>query len=362
MKPSNLFGLITAAMLFVAACTSFVGPDGRAPSTPASSAGKPAMGGQLVLAMLRDANNLDPAAPLQDVITNTVQALVVENLYEINSQGEVVGRLVDRTENPQPNVYILHLHPGIKFHDGTDLNAEAVKFNLERQINDVKAGRHEDVKDITSIETPDATTIRITLERASAPFTSSLANNAGSILSPAAIQKLGGNLQRDLTGAGSGPYRFTIWQKDTQIVLDRNPDYWRNDADGRRLPYLDRIIFKPIPSTNVRLNNLRTGDADVILGNPPLKDVAELKKSSDFTVQEIPGTGFESIVMNTSREPFDVPGTRRALSYAIDREQIRHTVYFGTGKTLDSPVPEAIRWAFDQQHQIHLKRDVTRAK
>src|SRR5262249_18241961 len=160
-------------------------------------------------------------------------------LYKVDEKGDVVGQLVEKTENPQPNVYIMTLRKGIKFQDGTDLNAEAVKFNLDRHRNDPKATTIQDVKDITSIETPDPLTVKVTPHASFAAFPSKLITGAGFIQSPAAVQKLGDGLQRDLTGTGSGPYKFVSWQKDVAIVLERNPDYWGKDADGTQLPYMD---------------------------------------------------------------------------------------------------------------------------
>ena len=181
------------------------------------------------------------------------------------------------------------------------------------------------------------------------------------MLSPTAVEKLGENLQRDLTGAGSGAFKFTQWQKDTQIVLERNPDYWKKDADGTQLPYLDRVVFKPFPDENVRLTNVKTGDADMLIGNPPYKDIEDLKKSTDLTVNEIAGLGFQFMYVNTLKEPFTNPAVRRAISYAIDREQMRNVVLFGAGKTLTLPVPEVIPWAYESTTP-YLKRDVAKAR
>jgi peptide/nickel transport system substrate-binding protein len=338
-------------------------PAAGATTAPAAAgaAGKPVKGGQLVVAMERDATTFDPTK-LQDVYSDAVEGLVVDTLYKVDEKGLVVGQLVEKTENPQPNVYVMTLRKGIKFQDGTELNSEAVKFNLDRHRNDPKGTRLQDVKDITSIETPDPSTVRITLSAPFAPFTSKLTGGAGYILSPTAVQKLGDNLQRELTGAGSGPYKMTSWQKDTQIVLERNPDYWGKDADGTQLPYLDKITLKPFPDENVRLTNVKTGDADVLMGNPPFKDIEDLKKSSDVQFNEIPGLGFQFIFMNTEKEPFNNPAVRRAMSYSIDREQIRQTVYFGAGKTLQLPVPEVIPWAYVSEGLPYTKRDVNKAK
>jgi peptide/nickel transport system substrate-binding protein len=326
-----------------------------------SAAGKPVKGGQLVLATNRDATTFDPTKS-QDVYSNAVIGLVGDSLYKIDDKAQVVGSLVEKTDNPQPNVYVLTLRSGIKFQDGTDVNSDAVKFNLERHINDPKATTSQDVKDITSIDTPDPLTVKITLKGPSAPFLSKLVSGAGFILSPTAIQKLGDNLPRDLTGAGSGPYKFTSWQPDNQIVLDRNPDYWAKDADGTQLPYMDRITIKPFPDENVQLTNVKTGDADVLIGPPPYKDVEDLKKAPDLNVKEIPGLGFQFIFVNTQKEPFANPAVRRAMSYAIDREQIRQAVYFGLGKTLQLPVPEVVQWAFAKDNLPYTTRDVNKAK
>jgi peptide/nickel transport system substrate-binding protein len=341
--------------------TTAAAPTAQPAQAAQSAAGKPVKGGQLVVAMERDATTFDPTKS-QDVYSNAIIGLVCDSLFKVDANSNIVGSLVEKSENPQPNVYVFTLRKGIKFQDGTDLNSEAVKFNLDRHRNDPKGTRIQDVKDITDIETPDPLTVKITLKAPFAPFTSKLTGGAGYIQSPAALQKLGDNLQRDLTGAGSGPYKFVQWQQDTQIVVERNPDYWGKDADGTQLPYMDRIIFKPFPDENVRLTNVKTGDADTELGNPPYKDIDDLKKSADLTVQEIPGLGFQFIYVNTEKEPFTNPAVRRALSYAIDREQIRQAVLFGTGKSLQLPVPEVIPWAHVTQGLPYGQRDVNKAK
>ena len=325
------------------------------------AAGKPTPGGTLNVVMSRDATNFDPLRA-NDVYSSSVMNLIADSLYEINGKGEVVGRLVEKTENPSANVYVMTLRKGIKFQDGTDLNAEAVKFNLERHMNAQPASvRSQDVKDIEKIETPDASTVRITLKTPFAPFASKLTGGAGYILSPAAIQKLGEGLQRDLTNAGSGAFKFGSWQKDTSVTLEKNTTYWKKDADGSTLPYLDRIVFKPFPDENVRLTNLRTGDADLMVGNPPYKDIAGLKSDTNLTVNEVPGIGWSLMFLNSATEPFNNPAVRRALSYALDRAQIKKTVFFDNGVALGTPIPPSIPWAH-VANDPYMRRDVAKAK
>lgn len=331
-----------------------------AAAAPTTTGVKPVAGGTLTVATQRDATTFDPTRS-QDVYSNDVLSLVCDTLFEVDDKGQVVGRLVDKTDNPEPNVYVFTLHQGIKFQDGTDLNAEAVKFNLERHIKDPKATTIQDVKDITSIETPDPYTVKITLAKPFAPFTSRLTTGAGFIQSPAAIQKLGDNLQRDLTGAGSGPYKFDSWQPDNQIVLEKNPDFWRKDASGSPMPYLDRIVIKPFPDENVQLTNVKTGDADALAGNPPLKDVSSLQQSTDVNLSEIPGVGFQFVFLNTTKLPFDNVAVRRALAYALDRDQIVQAVLFGHGTSLALPVPPSVAWAY-QKDTPYARRDIDKAK
>jgi len=122
-----------------AGTTSASGASGSATSAPSaqttqSQTTKPVKGGTLNVVMSRDATNFDPIRQ-NDAFSSTVLNTVVDTLYEIDSKGSVVGRLVEKTENPSANVYVMTLRKGIMFQDGTPLNAEAVKFNLERAIH-----------------------------------------------------------------------------------------------------------------------------------------------------------------------------------------------------------------------------------
>jgi peptide/nickel transport system substrate-binding protein len=334
-------------------------PTTQAATAPAA-AGKPVKGGTLTIATQRDATTFDPTKS-QDVYSNDIISLVCDTLFEVDDKGNVVGRLVDKTDTPDPTTYVFTLKKDIKFQDGTDLNADAVKANFMRHMNDPKSTTIQDWKPIQSIDTPDPYTVKITLAQPFAPFLSRLTTGLGFVQSPAAIQKLGDNLQRDLTGVGSGPYKFVSWDPDNQIVLDRNPDFWRKDADGNTINYPDRIIFKPFPDENVRLTNVKTGDAQAVAGNPPYKDVASLKETPDLTVNEIPGLGYQFIFLNTSKPPFDNPAVRRALAYAIDRDQLVQTVDFGNATSTTLPIPQSVSWAY-MKGTPYDKRDIDKAK
>jgi peptide/nickel transport system substrate-binding protein len=369
-------GLGATAAAIAAACGSSekkeetkatTGPAGGSPAagqqaTAAPSGQKAVRGGTLNVTLERDPTTFDPNRN-QDVYGSAVLSMTVESLYDIDKDGNPAGRVIEKIENPQANIYVWSLRKGIKFQDGTDLNAEAVKFSLERQINDEKSVRRQDVKDITSIETPDPYTVKVTLKAPFVPFANKLSGvGAGAVLPPATVQKLGDNLQRDLTGVGGAAFKFVEWKRDTSVTVERSDTFWRKDADGAQLPYLDKIVFKIFPDENVRLTNIKTGEADIMNGRPPRKDVADLKKDSTLTVVETPDVGWQFVTLNTEKEPFNNPAVRRALSYAIDREQIVKTVLFDVGKVQDTPVPDSVPWAYDKGTHPYFKRDVAKAK
>jgi len=154
--------------------------------------------------MAADAITFDPLR-LSDVYSRMVLTQVADPLFDVDKDGKVAGRLVESAENPEPNVHVWKLRKGIKFTDGSEFNAEAVKFNIDRHRNDDKSTRSQDVKDITSIDTPDATTVRITLKAPDRTFLTKFAGDAGLILNPKAVQALGDSVQRDLTNGGTRP-------------------------------------------------------------------------------------------------------------------------------------------------------------
>lgn len=314
-------------------------------------------GGTMTFGIFADATNLDTAKS-QDVYSNWVITQVVESLFYGTNDFKIAGFLVDKVENPDNTTYLFHLKPGVKFQDGSDFNADAVKWNLQRHIDNDKSVRHADVVPITAMESVDATTLKISLKTPYAPFLSKLTGGAGAMYSPTTFQKLGDNINSDLTAAGSGPFKFTKWDRGTQIQLDKNPAYWRKDDNGIQYPYLDRFVLKPIPDENTRLANLKTGDIDWC-DTPPPKDVKSIQSNPDLVYKQVPGLSFSFIMMEVEKEPFQDKRVRQALSYAIDRQAIVDTVFFGTQVPADTEIPGTL---FGSIQGPYLKQDIAKAK
>ncbi len=326
-------------------------------SATAAANQKVKTGGTLNLGISRDATNLD-SAKSQDVYSAYVQAQIVEPLFIGTNDFKIAGNLVDKVENPDDTTYLFHLKTGIKYQDGTDFNADSVKWNLQRHIDDKTSVRNADVKPITGMESVDANTLKITVGAPYAPFLSKLTGGAGAMYSQSAYQKLGTNVANDLTGAGSGPFKFTSWQHDNQITLDKNPSYWRKDPSGTVYPYLDKLVLKPIPDENTRLANLKTGDLDYIEAPPP-KDIKSIQSNSDLVYKQVPGLSFDFVMLEVEKDPFQDKRVRQALAYSIDRQTIADTVFFGTRVPADTEIPGSL---FGSVQGPYLKQDIAKAK
>src|SRR5262249_51384725 len=155
-----------------------------------------------------------------------------------------------------------------------------------------------------------------------APFLSVLTDRAGMLVSKAAFEKAGKDA---FTRApvGTGPFKVVEWTQKEKIVLQKFPDYWMKGQ-----PYLDEITYVFITDENVRLNNLRTNQVQIVDGLPP-KDVKSVKDNPDFQVVELGGFAFSYLDLNTSKPPFDNKALRQAVAWGVDRDVIHRALYFG---------------------------------
>ena len=269
--------------------------------------------------------------------------------------------LAESWDTPDPQTYVFHLRKGVKFHDGTDFNAEAVKFSLDRGRTTESSPRKTELSDVTAVDAVDPSTVKVALKAPSAPFLATLVDRAGMILSPDAVKKGGDDYTRSPLGGGTGAFKFVEWVKGDHITLEKNPNYWKSDASGNKLPFADKVTYRFFPDENVRLTNLKTGDVDVIY-RMPQKDVADVKQSKDIVYKDAPGLAWYGIEINAKQPPFDDKNVRLAFDYAIDREQIIKTVFFNVDTEAQSPMSPALTWAYDASVAKPFTHDVNKAK
>ena len=330
-----------------------------APTQAAGVAGTPKKGGTLRAGLDGDILTFDPltsgAYADREVYYNLYDTLVA---FDVNLN--IVPALAETWETPDPKTYIFRLRKDVTFHDGTNLNADAVKFTLDRYLTDKASRRKAEIDTITAVEVMDPYTVRLNLKAPFAPLLPTLADRAGMILSPKAIQALGPDaLALKPVGAGSGPFRFVEAVKDDRITLERNPNYWKKDAAGTPLPYVDKLIYRPITDPTVLLANVRTGDLDVTY-QIAAKDVAGVKSGSELAFKETAGLGFNAIEFQTTKEPFNKKELRQAVAEALDREQILKVVNFGVGQVAQGPIPPS-SWAYDANFRPYTA-NVAKAK
>jgi peptide/nickel transport system substrate-binding protein len=159
------------------------------------------------------------------------------------------------------------------------------------------------------------------------------------MVSPTAQKALGPDFATKAVGAG--PYKVVSWTKNSELVLERFPGYWRGPAA------VERIVFRPISDETVRLTNLRSGTVQLIDGVPP-QAAAQVGREAALTLNQMPGLGFNAFSFNTTRAPFNDVRVRRAFAMAVNPEIVQRAVFFGTGDVAHGPVPPSIGWAYDK--------------
>jgi peptide/nickel transport system substrate-binding protein len=324
------------------------------PTAPSTAAGSPTRGGTLRVGLSVDVVTLDP-----HLSGSKFDRQVYHNLYDplfiLDDKLGIQPNLAESHQSPDPQTLILKLRPGVKFHDGTDLNAEAARFNFDRMANDPKSVRKGEVANIASTEVVDPLTLKISLKQPDSSLLATLTDRAGMLISPTALGKLGADLGHTATGAGTGPFEFVEWVPDDHILLKRNDAYW-NTSGG---PYLDQIRYRPIPDDTVKLQSLQNSEIDVLDYLAP-RNVAIAKSDSNLVVIDVPSLAAFWFTLNTTRPPFSDKNLRLALTYALDVDAIVKGVFLGVGVPANGPISPS-SWAYDDSLKP-VQRDLNKAR
>src|SRR5918998_5011212 len=296
--------------------------------------------GTLYVALDAEPPELDPNLS-SAYVDRQVMASLYDKLVDIDQDGEIVPMLATSYEVSDDDlVYTFHLREGIKFHDGTEFNAEAVKYNLDR-YQEEDSVRSTEVEPIESVEVVDEYTVRVTLSEPFAPFLAVLTDRAGIMASPKALEENNGRISKN--PVGTGPFEFVERVRGDHITVERNQDYWR---DG--LPKIDSIEYRGIDDENVQYQNLQSGELDLI-DSIPFVEFRELQESDDYEVSMEPGLGYQGIWLNVTQPPFDNKQLRKAVYRLVDPEAIVKAVRRKVGGTpANSPFTQAA-WAHKRE-------------
>ena len=312
----------------------------------------PKHGGTIVYAMEAEPDILDPHAcggwHTSRLVLQMYDQLVEHDLtvpWQDGAPAELVPSLASGWEiSPDGTEYTFTLREGIKFHDGTLFDADAVKFNLDRIFNEdfeyfyprAKAYRAADVYFLDRVEVLGAHKVKVVLKEPFNSFLLRLANlgpGMVSMISPTAIKKYG-NEGMALNPVGTGPFRFVERVHGDRVVMERNPDYW--GGNPRVGPFLDRIVVKPVSDAASRIAGLRSGEFDMII--VPIPDSREQLEGEGFVWDQ--GTVHHNWywAYNMKDPLYQDKRVRQALNYAIDRAALCRDVLKNTAFPMENGI------------------------
>ena len=283
--------------------------------------------GTLRVGLDADPPNLDPHRSTAAVDRQVYQNLF-DKLLDTDDNLQIVPMLVASWSiSKDGKTVTFKLRQGVKFHDGTPFDANAVKYNFDR-MQDPKfpSARRSEVLPVQKVTVVDSNTVALSLEKPYSPLLYVLTDRAGMMVSPAEAQKAGTNFA--LHPVGTGPFTFVEKVPQDHITLQRNPNYW---VKGE--PYLDRIIYRPFPDDNARVANVKSGDIDIInrVPLPQVKQLAQEDKrpGARFKLLEHGAFSWQGIWLNVTKPPFDNKLLRQAFNATLDRNVIANAVLQG---------------------------------
>ncbi len=363
MRPFRLsvLGLFAAVAVLVAACApSSSGPSGG--TATASAAAKATYGGTLTFALENDVSNLDPMLSGLFVDRNIHYAMY-DSLVRVDVTGNIIPWLAEKwTTSADGKTITFNLRQGVKYHDGTVFDAASVKWNIERYINTKGSSRTGDLSAVATVEVVDASTVKFNLKAAFAPLLAALVDRAGMMVSQKVVDAIGADFTLKPFKAGTGPFILTEAVKNDHYTLEKNPDWWGKDDKGNKLPFLDKIIVKPILDADVRLTNLRTGNAQV-LNQVNGKDVPVVKADPTLTYIEAGSFAWQSMIPNEAPGYiFNDKRLVKAVAMAIDRQEILDKgPTQGVGFVGYGPIAPS-HFAYDPSFKPWPKADIESAK
>ncbi|MCL2882008.1 MAG: ABC transporter substrate-binding protein [Coriobacteriia bacterium] len=285
-----------------------------------------------------DPRGLDPAY-VDDGESSKVIVNVYESLLKYAPDSTQVEPSLATSWDISPDglTYTFHLRKGVKFQDGTDFNAAAVKFNVERQIppkvdpNMPYAGFVWGT--VKSVDTPDDSTVVMHLSQKNSAFLANCAMSLGApMVSPTALQKDNNNVNED--PVGTGPYKFVSWKKGDSVTLVRNDDYWGPKAKTKNL------IFKVIADNSARVLALTNGDVDMIDGIDAT--AVQPVKSAGDVLQTTEGMNINYMAMNVQSPIFKNAAARKGIAQAINRDELVKNLYQGYATPASTILPKFV--------------------
>lgn len=299
----------------------------------AQPSGQPKAGGSIVVAQATNPTTLDPH-DTNDNLSFSIEKTMYETLIGFDDKlNHVPGLATKWTTNSDATQFTFELRSGVKFHDGTPFNAEAVMASFDR-VRDKANGlrRWSLFNNIAQVIPSGENRVTFKLTEPFGAFFGNMAHPASAIISPTALKQYGKEVRSH--PSGTGPFRFAEWKLGERVAVERNLDYWQ-----KTLSYVDRMTFRPVPEAGARVAMLLTNEAQFVYPLPPI-EVDRVRNDKGATVWEAPSILVSYVAMNNLKKPFDSKLVRQAMNYAIDKNAIIQVVLRGRGKAMDSPLAQ----------------------
>ncbi|MBR1233617.1 ABC transporter substrate-binding protein [Bradyrhizobium sp. AUGA SZCCT0182] len=316
--------------------------------------GTPKRGGILRISAPANPSSLDPAtggAGSDHAFLFTMYDTLTE--WDFETLKPKPG-LAESWSFSDPTTLVLNIRSGVTFHDGTPLDAEAVKFNLERNKSDPKSNIKADLAAMESAAVTGPLQVTLKLSTPDAALPGILSDRAGMMVSPAAVKaSAAGNVAR--TPVGAGAYAFVSWADGEKIVIKRNEKYWKPNR-----PYPDGIEFSIIPELTTGSRSVTAGQNDLMYQLPP-RQKAIVERASNIKIFNGPTLYVFQIFLNWAKPPFDNIKVRQAFNFAIDRETFVKAALASLAEPAYMNLPKA-HWAYDKSVAGLYPHDPDKAK
>jgi glutathione transport system substrate-binding protein len=292
-------------------------------------------GKNIVVAVASNFTTLDPY-DANDSLSQAVAKSFYQGLYGFDKDLKLKPVLAESYAVSSNGLeWTFKLRPKVKFQDGTDFDANAVKINFDRASNpDNHLKRFNLFSDIQKTEVVDPLTVKVILKRPFSSFINTFAHPAAVMISPAALKKYGKDI--GFHPVGTGPYRFVSWSQTDYLKVDKWSNYWHTGY-----PKLDSIIWRPVVDNNTRAAMLETHEATFAFPIP-FEQTARLAANPALKVESWPSNMQRYISMNVTQKPFDDPKVRAALNYAINRKALVKVAFSGYATPATGVVPPTI--------------------
>lgn len=342
--PWRILALIATLGILAAACGSDSDSGEEASSTTQTTALEsdepeesptdnaevtPVYGGSITIGMEAESNTWTPGEGNFAASGTTVALAIYDPLISINAEGDFEGFLAESLEpNDGLTEWTVTLRPGITFHDGSELTADVLKWNFDTlHFNSSRQTYGTlQIAGVTGMDVVDDLTVVYRLNEANAAFPDLLRGQIGWPVSQQAYEA-----NPDGYGSapvGTGPFEVVEWRRDDRMVTKRNENYWFKASNGDQLPYLDEVIFRPIPDEDSRVQSLAAGSVQMTqtLRGSAIKATQELERTGNIDVLLYAGNESNSAIFNMLVPPVDDVRVRRALVMATDNYTVQEVL------------------------------------